>query len=69
MLQELNVFKYIEDNAVECPAGLSLHELDRVTKQLLINNCMYENGVTRYEAIEHLEDFTYDSEGNAMGYL
>ena len=69
MLQELNVFDYITDNGVECSAGLTLHELDKVTKQLLITNCMYENHVSRYEAIQHLEDFTYDSEGNAMGYL
>ena len=68
MLQEVNVFKYIEDNGVECPAGLAFHELDKVTKQLLITNCMYSNGVDRYEAIEHLEEFAYDSEGNAMGY-
>ena len=69
MLEKTDVFAYIEDNGVECPAGLSLHELDKVTKQLLITNCMYENHVSRYEAIQHLEDFTYDSEGNAMGYL
>ena len=67
-MNETNVFEYIANNGVECPAGLTLHELDKVTKQLLLNNCMYSNGVDRYEAIEHLEDFTYDSEGNAMGY-
>ena len=68
MLEDLSIFKYIADNGVECPAGLSLRQLDKVTQQLLISNCMHENGVTRYEAIQHLEDFTYDSEGNAMGY-
>ena len=69
MLEELSIFKYIEDNGVECPAGLAFHELHTVTKQLLISNCMYENDTDRYEAIEHLESFSYDSEGNTMGYL
>ena len=69
MLQEVNVFDYIKNNGVECPAGLAFHQLDRVIKQSLINSCMYSNGVDRYEAIEHLEEFVYDSEGNAMGYV
>lgn len=68
VLQELGVYDFISDNGVECPGGLSLHELDRVTRQLLISNCMYDNKVSRYEAIEYLEEFLFDSEGNAMGY-
>ena len=68
-MEQVNIYDYISNNGVECPAGLTLYELDKVTKQLLITNCMYENKVTRYEAIQYLEDFTYDSEGNVMGYL
>lgn len=68
-MEQVNIYDYIADNGVECPAGLTLYQLDKVIKQLLITNCMYENKVTRYEAIEHLENFIYDSEGNAMGYL
>lgn len=69
MMNETNLYDYIANNGVECPAGLSLRQLDKVTQQLLISNCMYDNGVGRYEAIEHLEAFSYDSEGNTMGYL